>query len=185
MSDPALKARGQGPQAQGPQAHGLQAPVPDRAGQAIVLDEIFPHAPAVIWKALTTGALIARWMMEPTGFEPVVGKQFTFKTTPAGAWDGFIRCEVLEVVPNERFAYAWRGGHEDNVGYGSRLDTIVTFMLTKVETGTSPGTRLRLIHAGFVLPTNDTVYKNLGGGWPKCFVNLRGIADEEDGGKST
>ena len=69
---------------------------------------------------------MGRWLMAPTGFEPVKGKHFTYQTTPAGAWDGTIHCEVLEVMPNERFAYAWKGGHEANVGYGARLDTVVT-----------------------------------------------------------
>jgi hypothetical protein len=27
-----------------------------------------------------------------------------------------IHCQVLEVAPNERFVYAWKGGHEGNVG---------------------------------------------------------------------
>jgi uncharacterized protein YndB with AHSA1/START domain len=30
--------------------------------QAIVVDEFFPHAPETIWKALTTGELIGRWL---------------------------------------------------------------------------------------------------------------------------
>ena len=30
--------------------------------QDIVVDEVFPHAPETIWKALTTGELIARWI---------------------------------------------------------------------------------------------------------------------------
>jgi uncharacterized protein YndB with AHSA1/START domain len=77
-----------------------QAVNPDT--QAIVVDEVFPHAPAVIWKVLTSGELIGRWLMAPTGFEPVVGNHFTFRTTPAGEWDGTIHCHVLEVVPNER-----------------------------------------------------------------------------------
>src|SRR5690348_4473808 len=89
--------------------------------QEIVVDEVLPHAPETIWKTLTTAQLISRWMMQPTGFEPVKGKQFTFQTTPAGAWDGVIRCQVLEVIPNERFVYGWKGGHEGNVGYGSPL----------------------------------------------------------------
>ena len=88
--------------------------------QEIVVDEVFPHAPETIWKTLTTGELIGRWLMAPTGFEPVKGKHFTFQTTPAGAWDGVIHCQVLEVMPNERLVYAWKGGHEGNVGYGSR-----------------------------------------------------------------
>ena len=56
--------------------------------QDIVVDEVLPHAPETIWKALTSSALIARWIMEPSGFAPVEGTSFTFRTTPAGAWDG-------------------------------------------------------------------------------------------------
>jgi uncharacterized protein YndB with AHSA1/START domain len=142
----------------------------------IVVDEVFPHAPEMIWKTLTTGELIARWLMAPAGFEPVEGKQFTFQTTPAGEWDGVIRCRVLEVVPNERFVFAWKGGHEGNVGYGSRLDTVVTWTLSRVE----GGTRLRLVHSGFVLPRNGTAFKNMSEGWTKVVQNIGAIADEQD-----
>jgi uncharacterized protein YndB with AHSA1/START domain len=142
----------------------------------IVVDQVFPHAPETIWKTLTTGELIARWMMAPTGFEPVKGKHFTFQTTPAGAWDGVIHCQVLEVMPNERLVYAWKGGHEGNVGYGSRLDTVVTMMLSRVENGT----RLRLVHSGFVTPKNDTAFKNMSEGWKKVVQSIGGIAGEED-----
>ena len=73
----------------------------------IVVDEVFPHAPATIWKTLATNDLMGRWLkMTPTGFEPVVGNRFTYQTSPAGAWDGTIQCEVLEVVPGERLAYS-------------------------------------------------------------------------------
>jgi uncharacterized protein YndB with AHSA1/START domain len=145
------------------------------ATQDIVVDEIFPHAPETIWKTLTTGALISRWMMAPTGFEPVEGTHFTFQTTPAGEWDGVIRCRVLEVRPNERFAYAWQGGHEGNVGYGSRLDTVVTFTLSRVLAGT----RVRLVHSGFVLPKNETAFRSMGEGWKKVVRNLDAIATGE------
>jgi len=80
--------------------------------QDIVVEEVFPHAPETIWKTLTTGDLIGRWLMKPTEFEPVKGRHFTFQTTPAGMWDGVIHCQVLEATPNERFAFAWKGGHE-------------------------------------------------------------------------
>jgi len=145
------------------------------AVQDIVVDEFFPHTPQVIWKAITSGALIARWMMEPTGFEAVEGKRFTFATTPAGAWDGTIQCQVLKVVPNERFSYAWKGGDAGNTGYGSLLDTVVTFMLVP-EKG---GTRLRLVHSGFVMPRNETAYENMSGGWKKILPRLGAIADEQ------
>jgi len=138
--------------------------------QQIVIDQIFPHAPETIWKALTTGELIGRWLMEPTGFEPIVGCRFTFRTTPAGAWDGLIRCEVLEVEPSQRLAYAWRGGDSGNVGYGSALDTVVTWDLAPA----GEGTRLRLVHSGFVLPRNETAFRKMGEGW---ITVVRRLAD--------
>jgi uncharacterized protein YndB with AHSA1/START domain len=143
--------------------------------QQIVVDEVFPHAPETIWKTLTSGELIGRWLMVPTGFEPVKGTRFTFQTTSAGAWDGVIHCQVLEVTPNERFAYAWQGGHEGNVGYGSRLDTVVTWTLSRVQ----DGTRLRLVHSGFVTPKNDPAYRTMSGGWIKVVQTIGAIAGEQ------
>ena len=142
--------------------------------QDIVVDEVFPHTAEKLWKALTTVELMGRWMMEPTGFEPVVGNRFTFKTTAAGEWDGLIRCQVQEVVPHERLVYAWTGGHEANVGYGSLLNTVVTWTLSKV----AGGTRLRVVHSGFILPMNDTAFKNMSGGWTKVVNNLSNVAGE-------
>jgi uncharacterized protein YndB with AHSA1/START domain len=142
--------------------------------QEIVVDEVFPHSPETLWRALTDAELIGRWIMVPTGFAPVVGTQFTFQTTAAGAWDGVIHCEVLAVVPNERLSYAWRGGHESNVGYGAPLDTVVTWTLTRVD----GGTRLRLVHAGFVVPRNDSALKTMGSGWAKVVPRIGEIASD-------
>jgi uncharacterized protein YndB with AHSA1/START domain len=141
--------------------------------QDIVVDEVFPHAPGTIWKTLTTGALMARWLMEPRGFAAVPGTRFTYQTKPAGAWDGTIHCEVLEVVPNERFVYAWKGGAASNDGYGSPLDTVVTFTLTQV----AEGTRLKLVHSGFVTPVNDVAFENMSNGWRKVVPNLGNFTD--------
>ena len=152
----------------------MTAPALNLAANDIVVDEIFPHAPETIWKALTTGALIARWLMEAHGFAPVVGNRFTYKTTPAGAWDGTIRCEILEVVPNRRLVYSWQGGHEANVGYGSKLDTVVTWTLAPVR----DGTRVRIVHSGFDLPRNDTAYRNMSDGWKKVVRRLDATAAE-------
>src|SRR5882762_7920524 len=145
----------------------------------IVVDEVLPHAPEVVWKTLTTAELMGRWLMMPTGFEPTKGKHFTYQTTPAGEWDGVIHCEVLEATPNERLVYAWKGGHEGNFGYGSRLNTVVTLTLSRVENGT----RLRLVHSGFVLPKNETAFKSMTEGWKKVVRNLDTIAAEQDSSK--
>ena len=143
--------------------------------QDIVVDEVLPHAPETIWKALTSGELIGRWLMTPTGFAAVKGTRFTYQTKAAGAWDGVIHCEVLDVVSNQRLVYAWRGGNDGNVGYGSRLDTVVTFTLA----GTEAGTRLRLVHSGFAMPRNEAAFSNMSEGWKKVVPRLGAIADEQ------
>jgi uncharacterized protein YndB with AHSA1/START domain len=140
----------------------------------IIVDELFPHAPEAVWETLTTPALMARWLMEPTGFKPIAGTQFTYQTKPAGAWDGVIHCEVLDVVPNERLVYSWQGGHPTNAGYGSSLETVVTFTLHRV----GGGTRLRLVHSGFQTPKNDVAYDNMSNGWTKVLDRLEILTGE-------
>jgi len=145
--------------------HGLRQP----ETQDIVIDELFPHAPEVLWRTLTTGDIIGRWLMVPSGFDAVVGNRFTYQTTASGAWDGVIHCEVLEVVPNRRFTYAWTSGHDSiATGYGARLETVVTFTLTPEGNGT----RLKLVHAGFVVPRNEAACQNMRKGWQKILGNL-------------
>ncbi len=142
----------------------------------IVVDEVLPHKPEILWKTLTSPELMGRWLkMQPTGFEAVKGNCFTYQTTPAGAWDGKIRCEVLEVVPNERLTYSWTSGDDSNNGrYGARLDTVVTFTLTKVGVGT----RLRLVHSGFELPRNDTAFTSMSGGWTGVVQRIAELSAE-------
>jgi uncharacterized protein YndB with AHSA1/START domain len=93
-----------------------------QATREIVVEDVLSHAPAAVWKTLTSGELISRWLM-PNDFEPVIGRRFTFRTKPMGGWDGVVHCEVLEMIPNERLVYSWKGGLDDNPAYGSRLDS--------------------------------------------------------------
>ncbi len=141
----------------------------------IVIDEVLPHTADIVWKTLTTPELIGRWIMRAEGFEAVEGKAFTFKTSPGGAWDGVIHCRVLEVVPNARLSFAWKGGHPDNPdGYGAPLDTVVTWTLTPVEAGT----RVKLVHAGFVMPRNANAHHHMGLGWAKIVKQVGQVAGE-------
>ena len=145
-----------------------------QATRSILVEEEFPHAPEVVWRVLTSGDLMAKWMMPPTGFAAVVGQDFSFQTRAAGAWDGAIRCRVLEVRPGERLSYSWSGGDASNQGYGSLLQTTVTFTLI----ATATGTRLRLEHAGFELPRNEVAYQNMSGGWTTVLARLNAAAEQ-------
>jgi len=147
-----------------------------QATREIVIEDILAHAPERVWKTLTTGELISRWLM-PNDFEPVVGKRFTFKTAPMGNWDGVVHCEVLELIPNEKLVYSWKGGSDDNLAYGARLDSIVTWTLTPV----AGGTRLHLVHSGFRSPGNDFAFGAMSGGWAKVMQRISSVMAELQG----
>ncbi len=154
----------------------MNAAAPKPGTESIIVDEVLPHAPEAIWNALTAGDLIVRWLKMPaTGFEAVKGKHFTLQTTPAGPWDGFIKCEVLEAVPNQRLVYSWKSGHPENVGYGAALDTVVSWTLSKVDNGT----RVRLVHSGFVLPRNELAFRNMGQGWKGVVTRISDLTTEQ------
>jgi uncharacterized protein YndB with AHSA1/START domain len=133
----------------------------------IVVEGVLPHAPDVVWKALTSAELIGRWLM-PNDFEPVLGKTFTFRTKPMGDWDGIVSCQVLEIEPERKLVYSWKGGSNSNGKYGSRLDSIVTWTLTPTE----GGTRLRLVHAGFRSPDNDFAFDAMSPGWGRVLESI-------------
>lgn len=103
----------------------------------IRVDQYLGHPPGRVWAALTEPDLLARWLM-PNDFTPVVGHRFTFRTEPLPeqGFDGVIRCEVLDLLPERLLRISWRGGE---------LDTTVTWTLV----AEGRGTRLFIEHAGF------------------------------------
>jgi uncharacterized protein YndB with AHSA1/START domain len=134
----------------------------------IVVEEIIEQPIEKIWRALTSADLIAQWLM-PNDFAAKVGHGFTFKTAPMGDWDGIVHCEVLEVSPPRRLVYSWRGGAQRAPGM---LDTIVIWTLREVE----GGVLLRLVHAGFQAPENDSAFKAMSPGWGRIAARIGAIA---------
>ena len=126
----------------------------------IVVEFMLPHAPEVVWRVLSSAELIGKWLM-PNDFKPELGHRFTFRAKPMGDWDGTVQCEVLEIEPPHRLVYSWKGGSTKNPGYGSVLDTVVTWTLEPLE----GGTHLTLVHAGFDLPENQSAYDAMSPGW--------------------
>jgi uncharacterized protein YndB with AHSA1/START domain len=142
----------------------------------ITVEALLAHPPDTVWKALTTSEMIADWLM-PNDFAPVKGKRFTFKTKPIGNWDGIVECEVLEIETNRKLVYSWVGGSDANPGYGSKLDSVVTWTLTPVEAGT----RLRMVHSGFRSPDNDLAFGAMSPGWARIMERIsRAISDAAD-----
>jgi len=122
---------------------------------SIVIDMYYPQPVGQVWDALTSAEALAAWLM-PNNFEPRVGHQFTFHTTPDQFWDGTVYCEVVALESPRRVAYTWQNR-------ASRLDTLVTFTLEPAD----GGTHLRLEHTGFARggQAGLTVRDMLASGW--------------------
>ena len=129
----------------------------------IVVDYELPGPPAKVWRALTDAKLLASWLMD-NDIQAVVGHRFTFRSRPMGDWDGTVRCEVLEVVPNEKLSYSWRGGS---------LDSVVTWTLAPH----GMGTKLHLEHDGFTEGTGFA-YNAMAKGWQDKQVDLARLSQE-------
>jgi uncharacterized protein YndB with AHSA1/START domain len=105
--------------------------------ETIAFEFDLPHAPEKVWRALTDPELLTRWLLPVTGLELGPGASFTFSAPPKPGWDGTVNCRFLEIEPHRKLRYSWV--------VGDFLDTIVTFTLTPIESGT----HLLLVQSGF------------------------------------
>lgn len=137
--------------------------VPTEGTHTVVIERVFPHAPAKVWRALTESPLIAQWLMK-NDFEPVAGRRFQLRSDPVPNWDGVIECEVLVVEPAKRLSYSW-----STMG----LASAVLFTLTP----TGGGTQVRMEHSGF--PSDqDAAYKGATYGWKSFLGKLETVLAE-------
>lgn len=122
----------------------------------------FSQPPETVWEFLTDPGLLAQWLM-PNDFKPVVGHRFQFRTKPKLRlhFNGYIFCEVLEIIPYQKLVYSWKGGMSQE---DPTLDSVVTWALIRSESG---GTILTLEHKGFKGLKNYLAYFIMNTGWKK------------------
>jgi uncharacterized protein YndB with AHSA1/START domain len=115
--------------------------------RSITVDQFVAASPAKVWRGLTDPEVHAKWWA-PGDIAPVEGHRFHLKMP--SPW-GEVACEVLEVVPEERFVYTFNG----------------TWTLTWTLVAEGTGTRLLLEHSGFDLdnPQDRFALENMGKGW--------------------
>jgi len=130
------------------------------ASRSLVIEREMPHPPEKVWRALTQGPLIEEWLMK-NDFQPVVGHQFSFRSTPVPGWDGVIESEVMVIEPNSKLSYSW-----GTMGTMS----VVTWTLTP----TKAGTHVRMEQTGF-RSEQDAAYKGATYGWTKFIGNMERV----------
>ena len=129
--------------------------------KTLVIERDMPHSPEKIWRALTQGALVKEWLMD-NDFEPVVGHNFKFRSTPVPGWNGVIDSEVLVVEPHKKLSYSW-----GTMG----MKSLVVWTLAASKSGTL----VRMEQSGF-RSEQDAAYKGATYGWQKFLGNLEKVA---------
>jgi uncharacterized protein YndB with AHSA1/START domain len=126
---------------------------------AISVDQFVAAPPEKVWRALTEPELHARWWA-PGDIAAVVGHKFHLEMPGWGPQP----CEVLEVVPHERFVY-----------------TFADWTLTWRLVAEGRGTRVLLEHSGFDLDDKRAraAFDRMGPGWRDTVLpRLAALADE-------
>ncbi len=128
----------------------------------------FPNKAEAVWEYLTNPELMQLWLMK-NDFQPIVGFDFQFKTNPMPQFnfDGNVYCKVLEIVPNKKLVYSWKGGPGNSE---TTMDSIVEWTLTEKDNGTE----LSLVHHGFKAFDTLPIFNAMNTGWQK---NIQKIYD--------
>ena len=98
---------------------------------AVIGDYDLPHGVELVWRALTTPALLARWLAA-NDFEPRLGAKF--KVEPGDSPTA--ECEVVEIESGRTLAFTWR--------IDGCAPSVVRFDLA----ATPQGSALRISHTG-------------------------------------
>jgi uncharacterized protein YndB with AHSA1/START domain len=144
--------------------HSPETPWSSFEGDAVIEDNVviqeveYPVEAERVWRALVDPIELAQWLM-PNDLVPVVGGRFYMECEPVGR----IEAEVLEVDPPRRLVCKWAGS------FG---DTVVSFVLTPVSTGT----RLRVEHRGWT-EDNAAARDQFNSGWPEKVAALSRLLD--------
>ncbi|SRX92457.1 Activator of Hsp90 ATPase 1 family protein [Nocardia brasiliensis ATCC] [Mycobacterium shimoidei] len=140
--------------------------------QVIEADQFYAHPPERVWRALTTPELMARWLMQPSGFAPVVGTRFTFRgqPMPSVGFSGDIACEVIAVQEGKQLTISWADAASGQPA---------TWMVSWTLYPEGHGTRVILRHTGFDL--DDVVQRRsrdiMGKGWVRIAAQLGKLLD--------
>ena len=130
----------------------------------VTLYRDFACPPNRLWRALSSGALLAEWLM-PNDFQPIKGHRFQFRVPPMPHWDGVVSAEVVQITPETHLAIAWDTGD---------LQTLLTFTLIPLATGV----RLQFEQSGF---RGDQLQNRNGAayGWPRNLDRLESLLATE------
>ncbi len=131
----------------------------------ILLKRFYPFEKERIWSALIDIEQLRKWNnLHKTGdFKAEVGFKWMAEAKPRMNWDGRMFLEVVEVIPNKKLVYSFKGG---TAAGEIILDTLVIWTLTEVD----GGTEIQLEQNGFKGMQGYLSSLMMEFGWKKNFL---------------
>lgn len=121
------------------------------------IERIFNAKRAEVWRAITEKELMKQWYFDLPEFKAEIGFVFEITGGEEGGTQYLHRCEITEVVLNEKLTYTWVFVGYEGVSY-------LTFELFDAE----EKTKLKLTHSGietFPADNKDFAFENFVKGW--------------------
>jgi uncharacterized protein YndB with AHSA1/START domain len=136
----------------------------------VVVNEIFiDAAPELVYRFLTEGDLMRRWMGVDVEIDPKPGG--IYRVSPNGVETA--RGNYVEVDPNRKIAFSW--GYESGLDGMPAGSTLVEITLEARK----PGTLVRLVHRH--LPSDDAKRAH-DDGWQHYLARLKMASEGRDPG---
>ena len=89
--------------------------------------------PSTVWRCVTEGDLLSRWLGARVEFDPVVGKPVRIHFE---RWRTRVEGEVVEVMPGKRIAFTWGVAEGKQTASMPPGSTRVTITLAPSKAGT-------------------------------------------------
>jgi len=126
-------------------------------GKTFEIERIFHAKRKDVWRALTEKELMKQWYFDLPEFKAEVGFVFEFTGGKEEGVQYLHRCEIIEVIPEQKLKHTWCYVGYEGVSY-------VAFEL--FDEGES--TKLKLTHSGietFPSEVKDFAFHNFEKGW--------------------
>ena len=145
------------------------------AEMSTIVQEVTINAPrARVWHALTTPAQLGAWFRcTLNAHEFRVGDKINGESTYPGCEGKAFTLKIVEMVPNQRFAWNWCPGKSAP----GEPETTVTFDLEEI----AGGTRVKVTETGFdriSLERRAKAFDDNNNGWKIQMQNLRNYAEQ-------
>lgn len=117
----------------------------------VIVERFIAADAAIVYRALTDASELEQWFFSDARTDPRTGGSYRMRwrsrVDPSRDHDRF--GNYLELIPNRKVVFEWKGDPTQKLGMGDFQNTVVTITLTPARVDGIDGTHVKLVHAGW------------------------------------